>query len=58
MSKVQKKIDNFFLKELKKKIQKPLNKSKTNTMTEKPASVSNPESPTIKSMMQSLPSKE
>ena len=30
----------------------------TNTMTENPASVSNPESPTIKSMMQSLPSKE
>ena len=29
----------------------------TNTTTEKPASVSHPESPTIKSMMQSLPSR-
>ena len=29
----------------------------TNTMTVNPASVSNPESPTIKSMMQSLPSR-
>ena len=29
----------------------------TNTMTKNPASVSHPESPTIKSMMQSLPSR-
>ena len=29
----------------------------TNTMTENPASVSNPELPTIKSIMQSLPSR-
>ena len=74
MSKVRKKMDNFFLKELKK-ILKPLTDRQeqnislsskerifpepfafkgfpTNTMTENPASVSNPESPTIKSMMQ------
>ena len=78
MSKVQKKMDNFFLKELKKKnwnhwqIEQEQNISlsskeiifpepfafkgfPTNTMAEKPASVSHPESPTIKSMMQSLP---
>ena len=71
-------MDNFFLKELKKKkktktIEEEQNISLgskeiifpepfafkgflTNTMTENPASVSNPESPRIKSMMQSLPS--
>ena len=78
MPKVKKKMDNFFLKELKKNTgttaleQNTSLSSKeiifpepfafkgfpTNTMTENPASVSNPESPTIKSMMQSLPSKE
>ena len=71
-------MDNFFLKELKKKQQTKTTEQEqnislvskeiifpepfafkgfpTNTMTENPASVSNPESPTIKSMMQSLPS--
>ena len=78
VSKVKKKMDNFFLKEFKKNTgtteqeQNIILSSKeiifpepfafkvfpTNTMTENPVFVSNPESPTIKSMMQSLPSKE
>ena len=78
MSKVQKKMDNVFLKELKKKILETTEPEQnisvsskeiilpepflfkgfpTNTMTKNPASVSHPESPTIKSMMQSLPSR-
>ena len=77
MSKVKKKMDNFFLKELKKNTetteqeQNIILSSKeiifpepfafksfsTNTMTENPASVSHFESPTIKSMMQTLPSR-
>ena len=77
MSKVKKKMDNFFLKEFKKNTgtteqeQNIILSSKeiifpepfafkgfpTNAMTENPASVSNPELPTIKSIMQSLPSR-
>ena len=72
VSKLQKKMDKFFLKELKRKTETTEQEQNislsskeiifpepfafkgfpTNTMTENPASVSNPESPTIKSMMQ------
>ena len=81
MSKVQKKMDNSFLKfskRIKKKNTETTEQEQnislsseeiispepfafkgisTKTMTKKPASVSHPESPTIKSMMQSLPSR-
>ena len=77
MSKVQKKMDNFFLKELKKNTETTEQEQNvslsskeiispepfafkglpTNTMTKNPASVSHPESPTIKRMTQSLPSR-
>ena len=77
MPEVKKKMDNFFLKELKKNTgttELEQNRSlsskeiifpepfafkdfPTNAMTENPASVSNPELPTIKSIMQSLPSR-
>ena len=75
MSKVQKKMDNFFLKEFKKNTETTEQEQNislsskeiifpepfafkgfpTNTMTENPASVSNPELPTIKGIMPSLP---
>ena len=82
MSKVQKKMDNFFLKEFKKNTETTEQEQNislsskeiifpepfafkgfpTNTMTKNPASVSHlklkqTESPTIKSMTQSLPSR-
>ena len=81
MSKIQKKMDNFFLQELKKNEATEAEQNislnpkevispepfafkglPTNTMTKNPASVSNlklrqTESPTIKSMTQSLPSR-
>ena len=77
VSKVQKKMDNFFLKELKKYTETTEQEQNislsskeiispellafksfpTNTMTKDPASVLHPESPTIKSMTQSLPSR-
>ena len=77
MSKVQKKMDNFFLKELKKNTETTeqaqnislgskeiifpepfaLKGFPANTMTENPASVSNPELPAVKSKMLSLPSR-
>ena len=78
MSKVQKKIDNFSLKEFFKKITETTEQEQnitlsskemifpdpfafkgfpTNTMTENPPSVSNPELPTKKGIMQSLPSR-
>ena len=77
VSKLQKKMDKFFLKELKRKTETTEQEQNislsskeiifpepfafkgfpTNTMTENLASVANPESLTIKSMMQSLRSR-